>query len=167
MYKHNSNKIIDSYLKKNNNHSNIKKLMTNGPHIIYAGFASYSETIMIDLYKNVLELYFSQLFHAVNIVIDTGLHSSVVDYKFTIDNAKMFMKKLTILNDDAIHANVLKCLASPGQICAYDFGYANLKVLEQKMIEKGYSIKEYYSLIYKLPLPLKILHKYINEMPNK
>jgi uncharacterized protein (DUF885 family) len=88
-FKNNTNKILDKYfkIKKKQNikiDKNIKKLMKTGTKFLHEGISCYAETIMKDLYDNVLDMYFNQLFRAIKIIIDTGLHSNLVEYKYTI-----------------------------------------------------------------------------------
>jgi uncharacterized protein (DUF885 family) len=70
-------------------------------------------------------------------------------------------------SDDIINADIVHCLSCPGKACAYDFGYVNIKYLEQHMLNKGYDIKDFYEWIYKMPLPIKILYQSMKNMSNK
>lgn len=167
MYRLLTSKSIDDYFSRNKKNKKIRKFITSGFKGLHEGLASYAETIMKDMYTDQITLLISQLFHAVRIVVDTAVNSSKVDIKFTADQAKKFMKSFTLLSDAGIQAEITRYLSNPGQACSYCIGSCIFKSLEKSTIKKGYTIQDFYKIIYSSPFPFTILTEYVNNLPSK
>ena len=170
MYRTNSNIAINDYFaycKQYNKKcpKQTKRLMKSGIKALHEGFASYAETMMLEMYKqDKIYLYLSQLFHAVRIILDTGLNSSKVKFKFDKDSATKILKMYTLLNDNGINSEIHRYLANPAQACAYGFGYYCIKKMEEEYTKHNKPLSDFYSDIYKLPLPLPILAMYTKNL---
>ena len=129
------------------------------------GWALYAENLGLEnnWYKDIyskIGYYNSELFRAVRLVVDTGLHYK----RWTRDEAYEYMK----INLGWGSYNQLdRYIVWPGQACAYKIG--ELKILElqqlaKKELGKKFDIKEFHDAILENgALPLTILERQIAE----
>ena len=164
MLRKNADNVINTYLEGKNIPKNIKKLMKSGLNAFYEGYACYVESMMFKLYDNLIGVYLSHLFNAVRVIIDTGLNSSDVEIHLDYETAKAFMKRMTLLSDELINSEILRCLASPGQSSSCTYGHDMISLLGKKLLAKGYFKLDFCKMIYTLPLPFDILLKYADEI---
>jgi uncharacterized protein (DUF885 family) len=164
MLRENTENVMNIYLEGKNIPKNIKKLMKSGLKAFYEGYACYIESIMFKFYDNLVDVYLSHLLNALRVIIDTGLNSSDVDIRLDYETAKAFMKHMTLLSDESINSEILRCLASPGQSSAYAYGHDMISLLGKKLLTKGYFKIDFCKMVYTLPLPFDILLKYVDEI---
>lgn len=128
------------------------------------GFSYYMSNLINNISDESIESYLCQLYDMMRIVIDTGLNSSNVDISLDIESARELMKRLTCLDDKIINIEILKCLASPGQSSSCGFGFHYVKLLEDKMLKKGFTKGDFCKIVYKFPLSFDVLSKYIDNI---
>jgi uncharacterized protein (DUF885 family) len=129
------------------------------------GWALYAEKLAMengwfeDLYSQLGYLN-SELFRAVRLVLDTGIHYK----RWSRDRAITYMRdNLGWVSPGEID----RYIAWPGQACAYKIG--ELKILElrkhaKKMLKKRFDIKKFHSVILENgAVPLPLLESYVNE----
>ena len=175
-FRENTNKIIGTYLSSLHKKpkQSVKKLLKNGTKSVNEGFASYIEKIMINnnLIKNenILDVktyfYFNKLFHALRIILDTGLNSQNTNIKFTPEKATEMLKSYTFLSDAGINAEINRYYANPGQACSYCFGNLCYDVLEKIYLKNNFTLSDFYSDMYKLQLPIELIFKYVKNKMN-
>ena len=116
------------------------------------GWALYAEGI--GEYNNDLDYagkLFSDIFRAIRLIVDTGIHYYKWSYKKCFD----IFKKYSSLPDSEIEAEIYRYVAIPGQALAYKIG--ELTILELK---KKYNkdIKSFHRMVLENgTLPLDIL----------
>jgi uncharacterized protein (DUF885 family) len=104
-----------------------------------------------------------ELWRAVRLVVDTGLHF----YKWTREETIAYCKENTGLEDHDITVEVDRYIAMPGQALAYKTG--ELKILELREKAKGvlglkFDIREFHDrLLEQGALPLNVLEDMLNE----
>jgi hypothetical protein len=150
-----------------------KKLLKSGTKTVNEGFASHIEKFILNIVpvENNLStikttLLFNKLFHAIRMILDTGLNSENVTLKFTEKNATKILKTFTTLSDDGIKAEINKYYVNQGRACAYCFGNTCYDVIEQ-IYKKANKTNEFYSDIFTLQLPISLIFKYVDEKINK
>jgi uncharacterized protein (DUF885 family) len=104
-----------------------------------------------------------ELWRAVRLVVDTGLHF----YKWTRDETITYCKENTGLEDHEIAVEVDRYIAMPGQALAYKTG--ELKILElreraKEVLGPKFNIREFHDrLLEQGALPLNVLEGMMNE----
>lgn len=73
-----------------------------------------------------------QLFRAVRLVVDTGIHSM----RWTREQAIDYMRSTTGMAESDVVAEIERYIVDPGQACAYKVGQLKILQLRQKAIEK-------------------------------
>ncbi|GAI99472.1 unnamed protein product [marine sediment metagenome] len=115
-----------------------------------------------DAFSNLGRLQ-SELFRAVRLVVDTGLH----DKKWTREEAIVYMQKKTGLPESEIVAEIERYLVQPGQACAYKVGM--IKILElrdraQRKLGEAFDIRAFHEIVLKNgSVPLSILERIVEE----
>ncbi len=104
-----------------------------------------------------------ELWRAVRLVVDTGLHF----YKWNRDETIRYCKENTGLEDHEIEVEVDRYIAMPGQALAYKTGELKIVELREKarnVLGSGFDIKEFHDrLLENGALPLYILEIVMNE----
>ena len=162
--RYNSNKIFDQMSIKLK--SKLKKAIQKSNNSRVEGWGLYSNYLVNKFYdsNNTLNIIFSDLFISVKMIIDIGLHSKSPITSFTFDTACEFLKHHSILSDQDIYYEVLKCLVKPGLFSSSGFGYLFILDLlkdftnNQENIEQ---IKKFNSLFLHLPLNLSLSKDFI------
>lgn len=129
------------------------------------GWALYAEKLAMengwfeDLYSQ-LGYLDSELFRAVRLVLDTGIHYK----RWSRNRAINYMRD----NLGWVSPNEIdRYIVWPGQACAYKIG--ELKILElrkhaKKKLKKRFDIKKFHSVILKNgAIPLPLLESYVND----
>jgi uncharacterized protein (DUF885 family) len=104
-----------------------------------------------------------ELFRAVRLVVDTGLHAQGWSREQAID----YMRNTTGLDDGTVTAEVERYMAVPGQACAYKVG--QLKILELRdkaraALGPKFELKEFHAVVLESgPMPLTILEQQIDD----
>ncbi|MCP4763349.1 MAG: DUF885 domain-containing protein [archaeon] len=136
------------------------------------GWALYAEKLTSehgfheDPFSNVGRLQ-AELFRAVRLVVDTGIHAK----KWTREEAIDYMLDNTGLPEIDVIAEIERYIAAPGQSCCYKIGMIKMVELREKVISNlkdSFDLKDYHNLILKngtMPLAIldRIVKKYIED----
>jgi uncharacterized protein (DUF885 family) len=96
----------------------------------------------------------SEMFRAIRLVIDTGIHYYNWDYQKCYN----LFKKYSIFPDTEIEAEIYRYVALPGQALSYKIGELTILSLRKKYMKKYNDIKKFHKLILENgQLPLEIL----------
>lgn len=126
------------------------------------GWGLYSENLGI--YESDLSYYGklnNEMFRAVRLVIDTGIHH----YKWSYDKCKKYFKKYTQLSDKNIENEIDRYIVIPGQALSYKIGEKTLLSLRNNMcIKNKMNIKDFHRKVLENGnIPLKVLIEHINN----
>ena len=135
------------------------------------GWALYSERLSLELgmaksLYDELGVLQSELFRAVRLVVDTGLHYK----RWTREEAMDYMKTTTGMSDAEVVAEIERYIVWPGQACSYKVGM--LKILElrdkaQTEMGDAFDIRDFHSAVLDNgEPPLFIVEELVNEMIN-
>ena len=133
------------------------------------GWALYSEKLAVeagltkDLYDE-LGVLQSELFRAVRLVVDTGIHYK----RWTREEAMLYMKDITGMSDTEVVTEIERYIVWPGQACSYKVGM--LKILElreraKKELGNKFDIRDFHSAVldHGEP-PLFIVENFVDQM---
>ena len=136
------------------------------------GWALYAEKLAVEsgladnLYDE-LGVLQSELFRAVRLVVDTGIHYK----RWTREQAIAYMKKITGMSDTEVVTEIERYIVWPGQACSYKVGM--LKILDlrqkaQKELGNNFDIKAFHSAVldHGEP-PLFVVEDFVEEMIQK
>lgn len=150
---------------------NFRKMI---PFTAYSeGWALYAEQLAWEqgMYRDDLygELGFwqAQMFRAVRLVVDVGIHY----HKWTREQAIDYMLEKTGMTYQNVVTEVERYIVMPGQACAYKVG--QLKILElrknaQKRLGDAFDLKEFHNVVLQEgALPLDILEEQMEEYINQ
>ncbi len=132
------------------------------------GWALYAEKLarefgfMGDPYSELGYLQ-SEIFRAVRLVVDTGIH-----YKhWTREKAIKYMKEHTGSPDKEVVAEIERYIVMPGQACAYKVGELKIITLRQKAqkaLGKKFDIKRFHNAVLQNgSMPLGILERVVGN----
>ena len=133
------------------------------------GWALYSEILALeaglaeDPYDE-LGVLQSELFRAVRLVVDTGMHYK----RWTREEAMAYMKDITGMSDTEVRVEIERYIVWPGQACSYKVGM--LKILElrekaKKKLGEDFNIKDFHSVVLEQGQPpLFIVEDLVNLM---
>jgi uncharacterized protein (DUF885 family) len=132
------------------------------------GWALYAEKLAKEMgfYQDIFSEYGrlnNEIWRAVRLVVDTGLHY----YKWGRDETISYCKENTGLEEHEIEVEVDRYIAMPAQALAYKTG--ELKIIElrekaEKALGSGFDIREFHDrLLENGALPLYILEDMMNE----
>ena len=133
------------------------------------GWALYAEQLALEagLAKNPydeLGILQSEIFRAVRLVVDTGMHYK----KWTREEAMKYMKSITGMSDTEVRVEIERYIVWPGQALSYKVGM--LKMLELRDKAKNelgdkFNIKDFHSAVldHGNP-PLFIVEEMVNKM---
>jgi uncharacterized protein (DUF885 family) len=135
------------------------------------GWALYSERLSLELgmaksLYDELGVLQSELFRAVRLVVDTGIHYK----RWTREEAMDYMKKKTGMSDAEVVAEIERYIVWPGQACSYKVGMIKILELREKaQAEMGddFDIRDFHSAVldHGEP-PLFIVEELVNTMIN-
>jgi len=133
------------------------------------GWALYAEHLASDMgiYKNDpmddLGRLQAELFRAVRLVVDTGMHAK----RWSREQAIQYMQDATGMAPSDVTAEIERYVVWPGQACAYKIGMKT--ILEQRerakaRLGKRFDIKEYHALVLANgAMPLWLLQKNVDR----
>ena len=115
------------------------------------GWALYSERLALEIgladdpYDE-LGVLQSELFRAVRLVVDTGMHYK----RWTREEAMDYMKAVTGMSDTEVVTEIERYIVWPGQACSYKVGM--LKILElrdlaKKKLGTKFDIRDFHSIV--------------------
>jgi uncharacterized protein (DUF885 family) len=139
------------------------------PFTAYAeGWALYTEQLAWEagFQKNPLDnlgRLQAEMFRAVRLVVDTGLHSK----RWTREQAIGYMVDYTGMGDDEVTAEIERYLVNPGQALAYKVGMMKiLELRERARTELGerFDIRQFHDVVLKNgSMPMVVLERVVNE----
>jgi uncharacterized protein (DUF885 family) len=145
----------------------IHKIFSINGNAYVEGWALYAESLGdyqgSDI--NTLYNYFGRLtyemFRAVRLVVDTGLHH----YGWSFQKAVGYMSKYLAMKKSEIVTEVERYICIPGQALSYKMGELTLQKLQAKYVAKfGSDLKPFHKLVLENGiLPLKILEEKIEN----
>ena len=135
------------------------------------GWALYAEQLALEagLADNPLDelgILQSELFRAVRLVVDTGMHYK----RWTREKAMAYMKAKTGMSDTEVRVEIERYIVWPAQALSYKVGM--IKILElrkraQDALGEKFNIKDFHSaLLDHGSPPLFIVEEKVNEMIN-
>ena len=133
------------------------------------GWALYAERLALeaglaeDPYDE-LGVLQSELFRAVRLVVDTGIHYK----RWSREEAMAYMKNVTGMSDTEVWVEIERYIVWPGQACSYKVGMLKILELREKAKEKlgeDFNIKDFHSVILEQGQPpLFIVEDLVNLM---
>jgi uncharacterized protein (DUF885 family) len=105
----------------------------------------------------------AELFRAVRLVVDTGIHAK----RWTREQAIAYMREKTGMGEKEVTSEIERYIVAPGQACAYKVGMLKLQELrartEQELGVK-FDQREFHDVVLKNgELPLEILEEQVND----
>jgi uncharacterized protein (DUF885 family) len=108
-----------------------------------------------------------ELFRAVRLVVDTGIHAK----HWTRDQAIAYMREKTGMGEKEVKSEIERYIVMPGQACAYKVGMLKIQELRaraQKELGDKFDQREFHEAVLKNgSLPLEILEEQINDYIQK
>jgi uncharacterized protein (DUF885 family) len=104
-----------------------------------------------------------ELFRAVRLVVDTGIHAK----RWPREQAIAYMREKTGMGKKEVTAEIERYIVSPGQACAYKIGMLKIQELRakaQQELGSKFDQREFHETVLKNgALPLDILEDQVNE----
>ncbi|ABI39692.1 protein of unknown function DUF885 [Shewanella sp. MR-4] len=132
------------------------------------GWALYSERLAWELgfqqdpFDNIGRLQ-AELFRAVRLVVDTGIHHS----RWTREQAIDYMKQNTGMSDRDVTAEIERYIVMPGQATAYKVGMMKILELREKAkqaLGDKFDLRDFHDVVLKNgAVPLDILEKLVDR----
>ncbi|MFB2641535.1 DUF885 family protein [Shewanella bicestrii] len=132
------------------------------------GWALYSERLAWELgfqqdpFDNIGRLQ-AELFRAVRLVVDTGIHHS----RWTREQAIDYMKQNTGMSDRDVTAEIERYIVMPGQATAYKVGMMKILELREKVkqaLGDKFDLRDFHDVVLKNgAVPLDILEKLVDR----
>ncbi|MFO7584712.1 MAG: DUF885 domain-containing protein, partial [Anaerolineales bacterium] len=140
------------------------------PFTAYAeGWALYAEKLARELgyYQNdphgELGYLDSELFRAVRLVVDTGIHHK----RWTREQAIEYMQAHTASAQETVVSEIERYIVMPGQACAYKIGEIKMVELREKVqnaLDERFDLRQFHNLVLKNgSMPLSILEQTVDD----
>jgi uncharacterized protein (DUF885 family) len=104
-----------------------------------------------------------ELFRAVRLVVDTGIHAK----RWTREQAIAYMRDKTGMGEKEVQSEIERYIVMPGQACAYKVGMLKIQELRaraEKALREKFDQREFHDALLKNgALPLEILEEQVNE----
>jgi hypothetical protein len=104
-----------------------------------------------------------ELFRAVRLVVDTGIHAK----HWTREQAISYMREKTGMGEKEVKSEIERYIVAPGQACAYKVGMLKIQELRtraQKELGDKFDQREFHDAVLKNgALPLEILEEQVND----
>lgn len=108
-----------------------------------------------------------ELFRAVRLVVDTGIHAK----RWTREQAIAYMREQTGMGEKEVRSEIERYIVNPGQACAYKIGMLKIQELRtraQQELGDKFDQREFHETLLKNgSLPLEILEEQVNEYIQK
>src|SRR6266705_2629584 len=105
----------------------------------------------------------AELFRAVRLVVDTGIHAK----RWTREQAISYMRDKTGMGEKEVTAEIERYIVIPGQACAYKVGMLKIQELRtraQNELGPKFDQREFHEALLKNgALPLEILEEQVND----
>jgi uncharacterized protein (DUF885 family) len=109
----------------------------------------------------------AELFRAVRLVVDTGIHAK----RWPREQAIAFMREKTSMGEKEVTAEIERYIVNPGQACAYKVGMLKLQELRKRaQTELGtkFDQREFHDVVLRNgAVPLEILEEQVNAYIQK
>ena len=110
-----------------------------------------------------LGAYQAELFRAVRLVVDTGIHQK----RWTREQAIAFMVENTGMGVAEVTTEIERYIVNPGQACAYKVGQLKLLELRQRAVDRlgpRFDIRKFHNVVLTNgELPLSLLDRVVDE----
>ncbi len=104
-----------------------------------------------------------ELFRAVRLVVDTGMHAK----RWTREQGVDYMMRNTGMGEGEVVVEIERYLVNPGQACAYKIGMLKILELRARAIQqlgKDYDARRFHDLVLRNgPLPLALLERIVDD----
>ncbi|HMJ06201.1 MAG TPA: DUF885 domain-containing protein, partial [Chthoniobacterales bacterium] len=104
-----------------------------------------------------------ELFRAVRLVVDTGIHAK----HWTREQAIAYMLEKTGMGEKEVTAEIERYIVAPGQACAYKVGMLKIRELRtraEKELGEKFDQREFHDVVLRNgALPLEILEQQVDE----
>jgi uncharacterized protein (DUF885 family) len=104
-----------------------------------------------------------ELFRAVRLVVDTGIHAK----RWTREQAIAYMREKTGIGEKEVTSEIERYIVMPGQACAYKIGMLKIQELRaraQSELGEKFDQREFHDVVLKNgALPLEILEEQVND----
>ncbi len=104
-----------------------------------------------------------ELFRAVRLVVDTGIHAQ----RWTREQAIAYMREHTGMGEKEVTSEIERYIVMPGQACAYKVGMLKIRELRTRAEQElggEFNLKEFHDVVLKNgALPLEILEQQVND----
>jgi uncharacterized protein (DUF885 family) len=108
-----------------------------------------------------------ELFRAVRLVVDTGIHAK----RWTREQAIAYMREKTGMGEKEVRSEIERYIVNPGQACAYKIGMLKIQELRtrtQQELGDKFDQREFHDTLLKNgSLPLEILEEQVNQYIQK
>lgn len=129
---------------------------------LYAEHLAKDYSFFQDPYSDLGRLQ-AELFRAVRLVVDTGLHYK----RWSREQAILYMMQNTGMAPKDVTAEIERYIVYPGQACSYKLGMLKILELREKVREKQkekFDIRKFHSIVLDSgSLPLTILERLVND----
>src|SRR5437867_578250 len=109
----------------------------------------------------------AELFRAVRLVVDTGIHAK----RWTREQAIAYMREKTGMGEKEVTAEIERYIVSPAQACAYKVGMLKIQELRahaEQELGTRFDQREFHDALLKNgALPLEILEEQVNDYIQK
>ena len=109
----------------------------------------------------------AELFRAVRLVVDTGIHEK----RWTREQAIAYMREKTGMGEEEVTSEIERYIVAPGQACAYKVGMLKIQELRaraQEQLGDRFDQREFHDVLLKNgALPLEILEEQVNAYLQK
>ncbi|MDH5434723.1 MAG: DUF885 domain-containing protein, partial [Gammaproteobacteria bacterium] len=140
-----------------------------GPYTAYLeGWALYAEKVAWEMgfqddpFDNLGRLQ-AELFRAVRLVVDTGIHAK----RWSREDAIEYMLKNTGMAESDVTAEIERYIVMPGQALAYKVGMMKILELREKaktQLKDKFNLPDFHDVVLQNgPLPLNILEELVDE----
>jgi len=140
------------------------------PFTAYAeGWALYAEKVVREIGKYEDDPYSelgcldAELFRAVRLVVDTGIHYK----KWTREQAIEYMEAHSAQDHDSIVSEIERYIVMPGQACAYKIGMIKVVELRDKAMSAlgdKFNLRQFHDVVLKNgSMPLVLLEQVVDE----
>ncbi len=129
---------------------------------LYAEHVAYESGFHQDAYDSLGALQ-AELFRAVRLVVDTGIHRE----RWTREQAIDYMVRNTGMSETEIVSEVERYIVDPGQACAYKVGQLDIVRLRERARERlgsRFDIRRFHDVVLSNgSLPLSLLERVVEE----
>lgn len=105
----------------------------------------------------------AELFRAVRLVVDTGIHAQ----RWTREQAIAYMLEHTGMGEKEVTSEIERYIVAPGQACAYKVGMLKIRELRsraEKELGDKFDVREFHDVVLKNgALPLEILEQQVSD----